>query len=147
MDAFPRVACPVREKRHAPLYDDASAHRTLASVPEVDGTARQQPAARWHGVRFFDHLAGKDTDDCRARIVRIATAEINASGIVGAYFESRQTCPEYSRHSAFPIFKMADYDRNAALRHASPLMVYANILRLTIPLVGRGIIVSRSNRI
>ncbi|MDN7852236.1 hypothetical protein [Burkholderia seminalis] len=96
---------------------------------------------------FFDHLAGKDTDDCRARIVRIATAEINASGIVGAYFESRQTCPEYSRHSVFPIFKMADYDRNAALRHASPLMVYANILRLTIPLVGRGIIVSRSNRI
>ncbi|WP_226229867.1 hypothetical protein [Burkholderia seminalis] len=53
MDAFPRVACPVRGKRHAPLYDDASAHRTLASVPEVDGTARQQPAARWHGVRFL----------------------------------------------------------------------------------------------
>ncbi|MCA8426104.1 hypothetical protein LGN30_23260 [Burkholderia seminalis] len=147
MDAFPRVACPVRGKRHAPLYDDASAHRTLASVPEGwrhGAAATGRPMTR---RSFFDRRAGKDTDDCRARIVRIATAEINASGIVGAYFESRQTCPEYSRHSAFPIFKMADYDRNAALRHASPLMVYANILRLTIPLVGHGIIVSRSNRI
>ncbi|WP_321861425.1 hypothetical protein [Burkholderia cenocepacia] len=77
----------------------------LASIPDSAELRGTQSLDASHGVRCFDHWRVK----ARAMAViawrMIATAGIDASGIVGAYFESGQPWRLYLRHSIFAIIE------------------------------------------
>lgn len=86
-------AIPVREKRRKPRHDFAKAHGTLASTSGRRRPARQAGCRRNTGVRCSDHWPIK------ARM--IAGAGIDASGIVGRYFDFRHIASLHSLNLYF----------------------------------------------
>ncbi|WP_179949367.1 hypothetical protein [Burkholderia sp. MSMB1078WGS] len=94
---FPRVASPVRWKRRRPLRGDAS--RRIARSHRF--------RTRGSRAAFVVLIAGS-VGTRRIAVLAwttIATAGIDASGIVGAYSESGQTRRLHLHHSIFAIME------------------------------------------